>query len=45
MSSYIDIFMEAGELSFIKIRALILSVTCLHDTGVQHDMYHQEGYQ
>lgn len=45
VSSYIDIFMEAGGLSFIKIRAVILSVTCSHDTGVQHDMYHQEDYQ
>lgn len=45
MSSYIYIFMEAEELSFIKIRAVILSVTCSHDTGVQHDMYHQEDDQ
>lgn len=37
--------MEAGELSFIKISAVILSVTCSRNTGVQHDMYHQEGHQ
>lgn len=45
VSSYIDIFMEAGKLSFIKIRAVILSVTCSHNILVQYDMYHQGGYQ
>ena len=37
VSSYADIFMEAGELSFITRRAVIVSVTCSHNTGVQHD--------
>lgn len=45
VSSYTDIFMETGELSFIKTRAVILSATCSRDTGVQRDTYQQEGYQ